>query len=125
MNKFGAYVIIAIIGGLLYWAIKEAGKRSEQAREVVGEAMYHLPAYLRERTQMGPWFEMDHFFREMHLDVKCTNCEKDTIFVSNANPTHETECVDVHYQKGKLKIVRSQQVLCYITATTGCERTRK
>jgi hypothetical protein len=54
MSKFGAYVIIAIIGGLLYWAIKKAGKRSEQAREVVGEAMHHLPACLRERTQMGP-----------------------------------------------------------------------
>jgi hypothetical protein len=75
------------------------------------EALYHLPSFLRERTGIGPWFEMNDFYREMHFDVKCTNCEKDTIFVSNANQACETECVDVHYAKAKLRIMRGDQIL--------------
>jgi hypothetical protein len=111
MSDFGAFVVVVVIFGLFWLVVQQASKRSESSRQVLHEALYHLPSFLRERTGVGPWFEMDNFYREMHFDVKCTSCEKDTIFVSNANPSHETECIDVHYAKGKLRILRAQQVL--------------
>src|ERR1700737_1045424 len=111
MSDFGAYIIIAIVFGLFWLVAQEATKSGARAREIVHETLYHLPSFLNEKTGLGPWCEMSDFYREMHLDVKCTRCEKNTIFVSNANPMHETECIDVHYAKGKLRIMCAQQVL--------------
>ncbi|SRR6266436_2576265 len=111
MSGFGEIVFMAILFGLVWLLVQEDSKRSARAQEIVHKSLYHLPSFLRDRTGTGPWFEMNGFYREMHLDVKCTSCERDTIFVSNANPTHETEYIDVHYKRGKLRIMRGEQIL--------------
>ena len=104
-------VVLIIIFGLLWLAAQESIKRSEGNQRIANEAIHHLPSFLRECTGMGPWLQMDEFYRNHYVDVKCTSCSKDAIFVSNANPKRETEFIDVHFAKGKLRIMHGKRVL--------------
>jgi len=111
MGELGAFIVIAIIVGVLWSAVNESGKRASKEREVANEAIRHISLFLRERTNMGPWFEIDEFYRLNYVDVKCTTCEIDTIFICNANASRESEFIDVHFSEGKLRIMRGNQVL--------------
>ncbi|MBZ5525950.1 MAG: hypothetical protein LAP21_27315 [Acidobacteriia bacterium] len=102
-------LIVVLIAFLGLWALQAAEKQTSQAKQVAFAATRHVPAFLRERTGLGPWFEMDDFFRQTFVDIKCTRCELDTIFVCNA--TGETEFIDLHYAKEKLTILHKDQVL--------------
>jgi hypothetical protein len=111
MGELGSFIVIAIIVGLLWNATNESGKRASKEREVAEEAIKHISLFLRECTGVGPWFEIDEFYRLHYVDIKCTKCEIDTIFVCNANAARESEFIDVHISKGKLRSMRGQQIL--------------
>jgi hypothetical protein len=111
MGDFGAFVVIAIIAVVLWSLVQESGKRASRERSVAYESQKHISSFLRERTNSGPWYEMNDFYRENYVDVKCTSCERDSIFVSNDNELHESEFIDVHYAKGKLRIMHGEKVL--------------
>jgi Sel1 repeat len=107
----GEFVVTAIILGLLWFAAQQSIKRSEKDRQIAYQAIRRLPSFLREQTGIGPWLEMDDFYRNQCVDVKCTSCIIDTIFVSNTNPSRETEFVDVHFTKRKLRIQYGTRLL--------------
>jgi len=111
MGELGGFVVIALLIVLLWYAVQESGKRASREREVANEAIRHISLYLRERTGMGPWFEIDEFYRLHYVDIKCTRCEIDTIFVCNANASRESEFIDVHFSESKLRIMRGHQLL--------------
>jgi len=104
-------LVIGIIVVLLWIATKQIEKHGEERHRTASEATKHLPSFLRECTGVGPWLEMDDFYRNHNVDLKCTSCSRDTIFVSNANPVHETEFIDVHFKAGKLRIMYGNRVL--------------
>jgi len=104
-------LVVVIILGLLWFGGQESAKRSEEKSRVAREALHHLASFLRECTGFGPWLEMDEFYRVNCVDVKCTKCTRDTIFVSNANASRETEFIDVHFVQGKLRIMYGMRVL--------------
>lgn len=111
MGAFAGLVVLAIIVGLLWNATQESAMRASRERSVAYESLKHVSSFLRDDTRQGPWFEMDDYYREHYVDIKCTGCERDTIFVCNDNETRESEFIDVHYQKGKLRIMRGNRVL--------------
>jgi hypothetical protein len=104
-----AIILVVVIVGVFLLVVQAAEKRKSQSKQVALTAVRHVPAFLRTRTEMAPWFEMDDLYRRMRVDLKCTRCELDRIFVCNA--TTETEFVDLHYAKGKIRILRGDQVL--------------
>jgi len=111
MGELGGLIVIAVIGAFLWSAIRESGKNASNQLDVAHEAIRHVSSFLRERTGIGPWFEMDDFYRQQYVDIKCTRCQIDTIFVSNANPSRETEFIDVHFANGKLTIMYGEKTL--------------
>ncbi len=109
-----ALVVIAIIVGILWFGVKQNSELMEKEHEVAHEAISnHVASFIRERTGSGPWFEMDEYYRQTVVDLKCEQCDRDTIFVCNNNPARETEFVDVHYSKSKLMIKYGNRVLFY------------
>ena len=107
----GTLVVIAIIVVLGIWLSNKAANRAMEERSIASQAIRCLPSYLRERTGTGPWREMNDYHRLNYIDVKCTRCIIDTIFVCNANPSHETECIDVHFAQGKLRVMYGTKTL--------------
>jgi hypothetical protein len=107
-----ALLVIAIIVGVMVYFSQKAAKGSERESQIANEAInHHLAAYLRERTGRGPWLEMNDFYRKNIVDLKCTSCPKDTIFVCNQNPTKESEFADVHFKGGRLRVLSGNRVL--------------
>lgn len=102
-------LVVAIVVILLLLLSQSAEKRSTQSKQVAFAATKHVPGFLRAVTGIGPWFELNDLYRTMRVDIKCTRCEMDKIFACNASG--ETEFVDLHYTKGKIKILCGDQIL--------------
>lgn len=102
-------LVVLLVLALLFWVAKESGKAKEQTRQAFYKSRFHVPAFLRAQTGIGPWFQMLDFYRQMYVDVKCTRCEKDEIYVCNASG--ETEYIDLHFLDGIVKIQRGYTVI--------------
>jgi hypothetical protein len=111
VGELAGFVVIAILIGLLWNATQESGKRASRERSVAYESLKYVSSFLSDYTRQGPWFEINDYYRQNYVDIKCTSCERDTIFVCNDNESQESEFIDVHYQKGKLRIMRGSRVL--------------
>jgi hypothetical protein len=109
MGDFGVFCVLALIVGLVWWVARTNDQRAGQSREVVSKATFRVPGFLRSATGTGPWFELDSFYRDTFLDIKCTSCEVDRTYVSDANG--KTEYADLHYRNGKTTIVRGDRIL--------------
>ena len=104
-------LVLAVLVGLIWAAVMQSQKRSISNRSVAFEAIHHISMFLREATNTGPCYEMDDFYRLHCVDVKCTNCEIDTIFVCNVNASRESEYIDVHFEGQALRIMYGKRVL--------------
>jgi hypothetical protein len=109
MGEVGAMLVIVLVLALIVWIANESGKGKEQTRQVFYRARFHVPSFLRSATGAGPWFQMIEFYRQMHVDIKCTKCEVDEIYVCNASG--ETEFIDLHFSGGVVKIQRGSVTL--------------
>jgi hypothetical protein len=54
---------------------------------------------------------MDDYYRERMLDVKCTKCAKDGVFICNKNASRETELIDIHCLKGQMTVIHGGKIL--------------
>ena len=94
MGELAGFVVIAILIGLLWNATQESGKRASRERSVAYESLKYVSSFLSDYTRQGPWFEINDYYRQNYVDIKCTSCERDTIFVCNDNESQESEFID-------------------------------
>jgi hypothetical protein len=94
---FFAIIVIAFV--LIAAAVSANGKKTDEQKKVALDVIKRVPALLAERTATGPWYELDEFYRENFVDIKCSSCEIDLTWA--CNETGETEFADLHYKGGR------------------------
>jgi hypothetical protein len=103
------FIVLVVVIVLIAVAINAKSPKIDQQRQIAYEAIKRVPALLEQRTGQGPWYELNDFYREHFVDIKCTSCEIDCTWACNEHG--ETEFADLHYKAGKTQVTYGNDCL--------------
>ncbi len=102
-------LVLIAVPFILYYLNVSQKKNAEQPKQVALESINRVPSLLRERTGMGPWYELEWAYQTLVVDIKCTSCEIDRIWACKFEG--ETYFADFHYAKGQTRITLGDRCL--------------